>query len=232
MTSNHSSAYASNVVLDLEFTPAGHAGRAQRLTDEIIEVGAVKVSPEGRVVGEFSQLVKPTLTKGVGGFVHHLTGIGNEDLVRARPLEEVLPAFAAWVGPGARMVTWSPTDRLQLTHECAAKGLDAALPRRWLDIQRLYPRLAGIARRAVKLKEAASWCGIPFEAHRALYDAQMTAELFRMMLAGDLAAQREAMTSQVKSPSDEKPLSSTLGGSCGGLAELLASLRAQELACA
>ena len=126
-TSNHSSAYASNIVLDLEFTPAGHAGRAQRLTDEIIEVGAVKV------------------------------------------------------------------------------------------------------------EEAANWCGIPFEAnraHRALYDAQMTAELFRMMLAGDLAAQREAMSSQVKSPSDEKPLSSTLGGSCGGLAELLASLRAQELACA
>lgn len=86
-----------------------------------------------------------------------------------------------------------------------------------------------------KLEEAANWCGIPFEAnraHRALYDAQMTAELFRMMLAGDLAAQREAMSSQVKSPSDEKPLSSTLGGSCGGLAELLASLRAQELACA
>ena len=118
----------------------------------------------------------------------------------------------------------------------AHKGLDAAaLPRRWLDIQRLYPRLAGIARRAVKLEEAANWCGIPFEAnraHRALYDAQMTAELFRMMLAGDLAAQREAMSSQVKSPSDEKPPSSTLGGSCGGLAELLASLRAQELACA
>lgn len=127
MTSNHSSAYASNVVLDLEFTPAGHAGRAQRLTDEIIEVGTVK------------------------------------------------------------------------------------------------------------LEEAANWCGIPFEAnraHRALYDAQMTAELFRMMLAGDLATQREGMSSQVKSPSDEKPLLSTLGGSCGGLAELLASLRAQELACA
>lgn len=125
MTSNHIGTYASNVVLDLEFTPAGHAGRAQRLTDEIIEVGAVKVSPEGRVVGEFSQLVKPTLTKGVGGFVHHLTGIGDEDLIQARPLEDVLPAFAAWVGPGARMITWSPTDRLQFTHECAAKGLDA-----------------------------------------------------------------------------------------------------------
>lgn len=30
MTSNHSSAYASNIVLDLEFTPAGHAGRAEK----------------------------------------------------------------------------------------------------------------------------------------------------------------------------------------------------------
>lgn len=60
----------------------------------------------------------------------------------------------------------------------------------------------------------------------------MTTELFRMMLAGDLAAQHEAITSQVKSPSDEKSLSSSLGGACGGLADLLASLRTQELACA
>ena len=231
-----SSNYSSNVVIDLEFTPAAASGHAGSLACEIIEIGAVMVSPEGRVVGEFSQLVKPTLAKGVGGFVHHITGIGDEDLAQARTLSEVLPTFAAWAGPGARMVTWSGADRLQLVNECAAKDLDAStLPRRWLDIQRVYPRLMGMRRRAVKLEEAASWCGIPFEAtraHRALYDAQITAELFRMMLAGDLAAQHKAIASQVKSPSDEKPLSSSLGGACSGLADLLASLKAQEVACA
>lgn len=228
-----STKYASNVVMDLEFTPAGKDASGHRAY-EIIEIGAVRVSPEGRTLDEFSRIVKPQATDGVSGFVHFLTGIGDEDLTQARPLPEVLADFADWIGADARMVTWSGSDRCQVDRECAAKGLDVAtLPSRWLDIQRVYPRLMGIRRRRVKLEEAASWCGITFDtsrAHHALYDAQMTAELFRMMLSGDLQAQHQAIATQVKRPEEEKSLSSSIGGRCDGLAALLASLRAQECA--
>ena len=229
-----SNRYSCNVVIDLEFTPTRRAGSERGLAYEIIEIGAVKVSTAGEVTDEFSRIVRPTLASGVSGFVHHLTGIGDEDLAQARPFDAMLPEFLEWAGPGARMVTWSGMDRAQLEHECAAKGVDTTvLPQRWLDIQRIYPMLIGIRRRPVKLEEAATWCGIEFEtsrAHRALYDAQLTAELWRMMLAGDLKAQHDAIASEVKSAADSKSLSTSLSSRCADLADLLASLKAQEFA--
>lgn len=222
--------YVCNVAIDLEFTPVPRDLQQGGLRQEIIEVGAVKLAADGSVAGEFSHMVKPSIAAGVSGAVHRMTGICNEDLTCARPLAEVLDALVAWIGPGkVRMVTWSGCDLTQLRTELAAKGIAWQLPTRWLDIQRLYPRLMGMPKRSVALDEAADWCGIANDkasAHRALYDARMTAELFRMMAAGDLSAQRAALAAQVHTqPSD---CSASIGSACGGLAQLLASLRAQE----
>lgn len=225
--------YACNVVIDLEFTPIPKGKRMGGLRYEIIEVGAVKLTADGTVAGEFSHMVKPTLAHGVSGKVHRMTGIGNEDLTCARPLGEVLDALAAWIGPNrARMVTWSENDRKQIELECASKGIEHRLPHRWLDIQRLYPRLAGIGRRRkVALGEAADWCGISnskASAHRALYDAQMTAEVFLMMASGDFAEHRQAMEAQVRNAENDRPCSSSIADLCGGLEALLAKLQLQE----
>ena len=228
------SKYACNVVIDLEFTPVPRRLRqGTGLAQEIIEVGAVKLSKDGTPCGEFSHMVKPTLASGVSGKVHRMTGIGDEDLTCARPLGEVLQALAAWIGPGrVRMVTWSESDLRQIREECAAKGIEHGLPGRWLDIQRLYPRLMDRGhRRKVALGEAADWLGIANDrsaAHRALYDAQVTAEIFRMMAAGECAEHR----ARVQAELEHEPAACTasIGAQCGGLAELLAQLRTQEAA--
>ncbi|MBR3318782.1 MAG: exonuclease domain-containing protein [Atopobiaceae bacterium] len=228
-------AYACNIVIDLEFTPIPKRMWQKALRNEIIEIGAVKVGADGSVLDEFSRLVKPEFASGVAGKVHWLTGIGDEDLTCARPLAEVLKEFSGWVGSGrARMVTWSPADKRQMDCECAVKGIEAGLPVRWLDIQRLYPRLMGTRKRAVALEEAANWCGIEHDrglAHRALYDAQITAEIFRMMADGECAAQRDAIDEGLK----KGPVTSvcaSIGECCGGLADLFAALVAQEAAAA
>ena len=231
-----SNAYAYNVAIDLEFTPVPKGQRQGGLCYEIIEVGAVKLAPDGEVAGEFSHMVKPALTRGVSGRVHRMTGIGDEDLTCARPLGEVLQALVAWIGPGrARMVTWSDSDLKQIEEECVAKGLDVALPTRWLDIQTLYPRLMGMEnrRRRVALGEAADWCGIANEkasAHRALYDAQMTAELFRMMSRGECAEHRRRVAEELERPKGESVCTASIADRCGGLADLLASLKEREAA--
>lgn len=227
------STYTCNVVIDLEFTPVPKGKRVGGLRYEIIEVGAVKLDASGTPCGEFSHMVKPALASGVSGKVHHMTGIGDEDLTCARPLAEVLEALAAWIGPGkARMVTWSDSDLKQVEAECAAKGVEHHLPSRWLDIQRLYPRLMGTGnRRKVALGEAADWCGIANDkasAHRALYDAQMTAEIFRMMAAGECAEHRARVQAELHHK--EESCATSIGAQCGGLAELLAQLKAQEAA--
>ncbi|MBR2683283.1 MAG: exonuclease domain-containing protein [Atopobiaceae bacterium] len=229
------SAYACNVVIDLEFTHVPRQLRSDGIKYEIIEIGAVKLAADGSVAGEFSHMVKPTIARGVSGAVHRITGIGDEDLTCARPLAEVLEALRVWIGPAkARMVTWSECDLKQITCECAAKGIDVELPGRWLDIQRLFPRLMGMERnRRVALGDAADWCGIANDkanAHRALYDAQITAELFRLMASGECAAHRARVKAELDKGRGASACSASIGERCGGLEELLASLRAQEAA--
>ena len=224
--------YSSNVVIDLEFTHVPKNRRVDGLATEIIEIGAVKVTPDGTIAGEFSHMVKPTLAAGVSKAAHWMTGIGNEDLTCARPLEEVLQALGQWIGGGkVRFVTWSDTDRRQIERECSIKGIEVELPTRWMDIQRLYPRLMGSKKKLVKLGEAADWCGINNDrssAHRALYDAQMTAEVFLMMASGECAAHRARVKAELDKPNVEKSCSSSIADRCGGLADLLASLVAKE----
>ena len=222
--------YACNVVIDLEFTPVPRGRQLGGLRYEIIEVGAVKLEPDGSPAGEFSHMVKPTLANGVSGMVHNMTGIGDEDLTCARPLAEVIDALSEWMGPGrVRMVTWSGSDLRQIRQECAAKGIVHHLPGRWLDIQRIYPRLMGIRKRKVALGEAADWCGIAndkMSAHRALYDAQVTAELFRMMAAGELRDHRRALDAELRDHAET--CTTSIGAQCDQLATLLEHLRAQE----
>ncbi len=227
-------AYVCNVVIDLEFTPVPKRfWQETGLGYEIIEVGAVKLDASGTLCEEFSRMVKPTFAGGVSGKVHNMTGIGNEDLTCARPLDEVLDALATWIGPGrARMVTWSESDLLQIQAECATKSIEHHLPTRWLDIQRLYPRLMGMEdKRKVALGEAADWCGIANDktsAHRALYDAQMTAKVFRMMAAGEFAEHRKRMATEFESSAAGITCSASIADRCEGLADLLATLKAQE----
>lgn len=227
-----STAYDCNVVLDLEFTHVPKRMGGNSLPHEIIEVGAVKLGPDGEVSGEFSHVVRPSAGVGVSGKVRRMTGIANEDIACARPLAEVLDALAAWIGPGrVRMVTWSDSDRKQIRSECAAKGIECDLPGRWLDIQRVYPRLMGIRKRQVALGEAADWCGIANDkgfAHRALYDARMTAEIFRMMAAGECGSHHEVVTAELSR--EHESCAASIADRCGGLAELFAKLQAQEVA--
>ncbi len=228
-------AYAYDVVIDLEFTPVPRMLQQNGLDQEIIEVGAVKLAPDGTVAGEFSHIVRPVLAQGVSGRIRQLTGIVNADLRCAQPLSEVLEALCAWIGTGrTRMVTWSGSDLRQIRKECVAKGIEAPLPHRWLDIQRLYPRLTGLRRgRKVALYEAADWCSIPnnrSEAHRALYDAQITARIFRMMADGECAEHLARMRSELSASTDAAPLASSIADRCAGLAGLLASLSASEVA--
>ncbi len=232
-----SASYDQNIVIDLEFTSVPPRLRTLGLAHEIVEFGAVKLDAAGHEVGRFSRMVKPYETDRVSKTVRQLTGIRAEELVQARRLEVVLAEFVEWIGDGrTRIVTWSDSDLWQIRAECRAKGIDvAALPRRWMDIQRLYPRLLGIRGRQVNLVEAADWCGIASDdmhAHRALDDALITAEVFRMMAAGDCGAQRAVLDAGIRRGATAE-CGASVASRCGNQLEaLLATLRQSEAAAA
>jgi DNA polymerase III epsilon subunit family exonuclease len=81
------------VALDLETTGLLAS------SDRIVELGAVRFDGKGRETGRFERLVNPG--RRMPRAAHQVHGIGDEDLVDAPPIGEVLPAFMAFLGdPG------------------------------------------------------------------------------------------------------------------------------------
>lgn len=220
--------YEQNIVLDLEFTPAGPAARDAGLRFEVIQFGAVRVNPDGEAGDSFECFVRPETTGKITWQVNRLTGIRWSDVASAEPFEQGLAAFTAWVGDAStRFVTWSPSDLKQLTEESAYKKIDLPLAHdRWFDLQKVYPRLMGVRKKRgqVRLVEAAEWyCGGEVEReqlHGAPYDAAVTAELFRLLKTGEYLAQKNMLADIVPERGEHEVLSENLGDRFAALAKL------------
>lgn len=76
------------VVIDLETTGLDPTW------DEIIEIGAVKIS-DGKIVNQYNTLVKPI--NEIDDFISELTGITNDMLLDAPAITEVLPGFIDFI---------------------------------------------------------------------------------------------------------------------------------------
>ena len=232
MGRNMKSRYTQNIVIDLEFTPAPRGKQFGKLVNEVIEIGAVRVLPDGSFADEFTMRVQPSFGPHVSRTVRRLTGITDADLVEAPAFEQALAQLSAWIGEGStRIIAWSGSDWQQIASECAAKGI--SIPSnmtRWLDLQRVYPRVmhVGKKRGRMALSRAASWYGAELDgkrAHSAAYDAHVAACLLQDLLTGSYKEQRAALD-RVMRKDNGKVCASTIGSRCGELASLYAQLQA------
>ncbi len=162
------------VVLDFETT-----GLSPNQGDRAIEIGAVKLH-QGQVVDRFQQLMNPGFR--VSGFIEGYTGITNAMLAGAPGCDEVMDGFADFI-QGANLVAHNASfDQRFLDAELAAIGRDYAgdFVCSMLLARRLYPEAPNH-----KLGSLVTFKSIPHDGvfHRALADAQMTADLWMAMLA-------------------------------------------------
>ena len=225
MTAACRNTYDQNIVIDLEFTPVPRELGHGSLRHEIIQIGAVRVSPEGRVLDQFCCFVRPQLAPFVSWNVQRITGIGNSALEGAPSFAEALELLCTWIGGGrTRMVAWSNSDRAQMQQECVAKGLQ--LPEnmgRWMDLQRVFPRAMGMRRkrRRMSLHDALAWFGQePAKGceHQALLDAERTAQLLCSLLRGEHLEHARAMRSAMgKEPQQEQHGYNVMAGALAGL---------------
>lgn len=158
------------VVLDLETTGLNPD------RDAIIEVGAVRVE-DGRITAHLVSLVNPS--RSVPLRVQQITGIRNEDVADAPPLEEVVPELLAFVGGDvAAIVGQNPGFDLAFLR---AAGISFHRPA--IDTFELATiLLPGLA--SYSLGELCAALDIPLAgAHRALDDAIATAQLFVQLCA-------------------------------------------------
>lgn len=182
---------AYHIVLDLEMNPISvhNADVSHGLKTETIEIGAVKISAAtNQIIDEFACVVRPEFNNRIEPNITRLTGITTREVRTAKNFEAALIDFSRWIGSDqVQIYSWSPSDYFQFRKECKAKRIafPAAL-RKWTDFQAEYPKYLGCSsKKCLSLKDAAQMIGttvLPGCAHRALYDARITAKLVLFVL--------------------------------------------------
>lgn len=140
---------------------------------------AIVLTENGRVVDRFQSLMNAGVT--IPPFIVQLTGITNAMVRSAPPADQVMADAARFVGTTPLVAHNASFDRKVWQTELARLGLPADQPFACTVLlsRRLYPQAPNH-----KLGTLAQYLDLPStgRAHRALADAEMTAELLRHML--------------------------------------------------
>lgn len=177
------------IVLDLEWNQSslGREGAMDRLPFEIIEIGAVKMDEEFKIVSEFHRLIKPRVYRQMHFKISEVTHMSMEELEdQGMKFEDAVEEFTRWCGEDFMMCTWGSMDLTELQRNMVYHGLEIPFPfpLYYYDIQKIYSLLNGDGKQKESLDRAVEELELlekrPF--HRALDDAYYTG---RVMAAID-----------------------------------------------
>ncbi|MBE5787383.1 MAG: exonuclease domain-containing protein [Clostridiales bacterium] len=175
------------IVLDLEwnqplsYNSAAYKSVGGKLLFEMIQIGAVKVDEQLKIVDSFSQLIRPTHYVKLHPRIARITHIDPEDLADAPDFNEAVAAFAKWCGEDYVLLTWGCDDISVLNQNMTFFKSETSLSKIY-DIQRLFGEVIGNSKERKGLKAAMEHYEIqpddnmPF--HNAVNDAYYTALVF------------------------------------------------------
>ena len=176
-----------HIVIDLEMNPVSKSFKDIRkfTTDEIIEIGAVKLDENYQQCDEFQCYVRPQYGE-ITKHITKLTGITKETVADKPFFPEAFQKFMDWIGTwDMTLYSWSNSDINQLKDECALKmpNYDASrLERQWQDLQKTFDDRIGL-HSSLALKHAIGAMNRDFEGtqHTALADAANTAAILTLL---------------------------------------------------
>ena len=168
------------IIYDLEATC--WLGRPPQGVQEIIEIGAVKVSPVGEVLSSFSSFIKPWVNPVLSGFCKKLTSITQEDVNRARTFPKVVEAFKDWIDiydEDYVLCSWGKFDVQLLRNDCNLHKLEDDWLEHHINLKAQYVEIKGHVK-YTGLKNTLEREGFEFTGrhHRAINDAENTAKIF------------------------------------------------------
>ena len=144
--------------------------------DRIIEIGLVRTSPSGRVVGEFSTLVNPRRDVGPT----HIHGISAGEVLLAPGFEEIAGAIADLMNDGVLVAHNAAFDRRFLIAELERTGRKYGSIDVVCTLQLVRMSYRGGPRRLI---DCCSELGLATgEAHQAIEDARMASKLLHHLL--------------------------------------------------
>ena len=175
-----------HIMIDLEMNKIEKQWRGKnKLSSELIEIGAVRMDASFAVVDTYQSYVKPEFGP-MDAVIIDLTGITDDKVKDAPEFFEAMDDFAAWIGPEeTQFYSWRMSDIRQFQHEALFKSYPGEIIQRmeshWTDFQEEFRRLLGLHHR-IKLSYAVSAADYEFQGaqHTALADAVNTAEILRL----------------------------------------------------
>lgn len=175
-----------NIFIDLEMHPIPRSYTDEReiCSQEVIEIGAVKLNEQNEEIGSFCEFVKPAYVSKIYSKFKKLTGITTEDILDAAPLSDVLPRFIDWCGDDYTIFSWSDSDIWQFLNETRLKGLEnldglTYMYNHWRDFQQEFCELLHLEK-VMNLGRAVTLAGLDFSGreHDGLADARTTSLLY------------------------------------------------------
>lgn len=180
------------IVMDLEFNQSTTRFRSEKngilLSNEIIEIGAVKLNEKLEQVDTFKSFIKPTAYPKINDMVHKLTSITTEMVWEGGDFDDVIKSFLDWCGEDYVFVTWSDNDIFALEDNMLYHGMEIDSLPECYDIQAMFDDQISMNERSMALNYAIWKLGIKVsggELHEALYDAMNTSEVFKRLDISD-----------------------------------------------
>ena len=178
------------IVLDMEWnqpwpgSPSSKKLLPVQIRGEIIQIGAVRVTPEQLVTDEFQALIKPKYYRRLNRRVSKLTGIKEEALrEEGIPFPEVMEQFRQWCGSDFVFLTWGFDDIGILRENLQLFGLPTDWTERWYNAQMIFNAQTdgSTAQKALKTAMEIFEIQPSRPAHDALGDAYHTALICAML---------------------------------------------------
>lgn len=173
-------------MIDLEMNKIEKQWRGKnKLSSELIEIGAVRMDERFAVSDTYQSYVKPEFGP-MDAVIIELTGITDDKVKDAPGFAEAMDDFTTWIGSDeTQFYSWSMSDIRQFQHEAVFKSYPGTIIQQmethWTDFQEEFRRLLGLHHR-IKLSYAVSAADYEFQGaqHTALADAVNTAEILRL----------------------------------------------------
>ena len=172
------------IVLDMEWnqpwpgSPSSKKVLPVAIRGEIIQIGAVRLNPDGADMDEFQIMITPKVYRHLNRRVSKLTGI-KENRLRAEgvPFVSAMEQFRDWCGQEPVFLTWGFDDIGILRENLQLYGLDTSWVERWYNAQMIFNAQTDGSSSQKALKTAMDTFQIEPSrpAHDALGDAYHTA---------------------------------------------------------
>ena len=181
------------IVFDLEWnqSPGGKENSIEHFPFEIIEIGAVKLDGQLRIVSEYHQLVTPQVYTQLHYRIIQVTHLRMKDLISCGSyFPDAVKDFFEWCGKDAVFCTWGSMDLVELQRNMDYYGLENPFefPLCYYDVQKLYALQLGESSEKLSLDRAVEELGLEEERpfHRALDDAYYTGKVMQALDFGTL----------------------------------------------